>query len=140
MFEALRWRLTVWYVLAFAAVFLAAMFAFYPTMFASRTFGNAVKYWTELAGFGFGAAMFVMAIRAFKYVGGRYQSVLYWIFISAALMSFSYPFGPIGQPNKLWTGAQGGTFHHGIMALSMACFLVTALFLQRLEVYRTAPQ
>lgn len=121
----------------YAEIAVGALFMllFIPTMLATRTLGNVIKYWTELAGFGLGGAMIPMAIYALKHVGGAYRRALTWLFVSAIAMVASYPFGPISQPNPLWTGPQGGTFHHGIMAIAISLFLVTAVLLSRLQIY-----
>lgn len=121
--------------LAYGLVFLVFIALFFPTMFAARTFGNALKYWTELAGFGIGAVMLVMAIKAYRYIGSGYKTAINWLMLSSAAMVLAYPFGPIGQPNHFWTGATGGTFHHGIMAFSILLFLGTVFYFQRMEIF-----
>lgn len=119
----------------YGAVFLIFFFAYLPTMSVGRTIGNDVKYWTELTGFGLGGVMAAMAATSFRSIGGRYRMVMNWLIFSAIFMVVAYPFGPISQPNTLWTGPQGGTIHHGIMAIAMLFFLVTTILLQRLQVY-----
>lgn len=119
-------------------VFVVFLLLFAPTMGATRTFGNNVKYWAELASFGLGGVMLAMAVRAFREIGGKYRRALNWLTFSMVVMSVSYPFGPIGQPNHFWTGTQGGTLHHGLMALSILLFLGTTLMFRRIEIYTPA--
>lgn len=122
-------------VVIYIIAFLGLMALYYPTMSVMRTPGNALKYWAELAGFGTSGVMAAMAFFTFKSIGGRFRHALNWLLFSSTIMALSYPFGPISQPNHYWTGAQGGTMHHGIMAVSILFFLGTVILLRRLEVY-----
>lgn len=127
--------LTKWSMSLYTIIFFLAISFYIPTMSVMRTQGNDIKYWAELLSWGLGGIMVVMAMRAFVYIGGRYRKVLSWLFVSVIIIDLSYPFGPISQPNTYWTGAEGGTVHHGIMALAIVFFLGTIVFLRRLETY-----
>lgn len=124
-------REMVWNIL----IFLIFISLYIPTTGVHRTLGNNIKYWTELTGFGLGGVMVLMVFRAKRFLGGSYRNAVYSMLVSMIVMSLSYPFGPISQPNHFWTGAQGGSIHHGIMALAIILFLWTAVSLQRLNVY-----
>ncbi len=126
------------YFIYYALIFIIFMGLYVHTMFVDRTFGNTIKYWAELASFGLGGVMILMSLLAHRRIGSGYLKAMNLLLISSVLITLSYPFGPIGQPTTLWTGAQGGTFHHGIMAISILFFLVTVLYLRRLEVYTSS--
>ncbi len=126
------------YFIYYLITFLVFMSLYISTMFVDRSFGNTVKYWTELASFGLGGVMILMSLLAHRRIASGYLMAMNLLLISSIFVTLSYPFGPIGQPTKLWTGAQGGTLHHGIMAISIILFLVTVLYLRRLEVYTSS--
>jgi len=118
--------------------FVVAVALFYTTMLVHRTTGNTIKYWFELASFGIAGMMVVMTLHAYRAIGPGYRKAMDMMFVSTLIMAASYPFGPVGQPNHFWTGTQGGTIHHGLMAIGMVSFLITALYLRGLDIYSSA--
>ena len=118
-------------IIAFA---LFVMF-FYPTMAVHRTTGNTIKYWFELMSFGISGTMLAMTVHAYGSIGRGYKKAMNMLLLSTVIFAASYPFGPVGQPNRFWTGAQGGTVHHGLMAVGIISFLITALYLRGLDIY-----
>lgn len=122
-------------VIFYLLAFFTLVGLYYSTMFVVRTPGNNIKYWAELSSFGIAGIMVVMAIFSLSVLGGSFRRAFGLLLLSNIIMATSYPFGPISQPNHLWTGAQGGTLHHGIMAVSVLVFLATVLYFKKLQVY-----
>lgn len=125
-------RKNLWYPIG--AFFLFALL-FFPTMFVHRTFGFNVEYWTLLASFGISGAMLTMTVRAYRNIGVGYKKAMNVLLLSTVFFSLSYLYGPIGPANHFWVGGAGGTLHHGFMALGIISFLVTSLYLRRLDIY-----
>lgn len=116
-------------------VFVTSLALFYPTMFAERSIGSDINYWTDLFSFGIGMVMLTMIIRSFRRIGPGYRKVMIMMFVSTIFMTLTFPAGIISQPNSFWNATQGGVFHHGFMVFSVTFFLITVFYLKRLEIY-----
>jgi hypothetical protein len=122
-------------ILYFVITFIIFVLLYIDHAFVTRTTGNTIKYWAELGSFGLSGIMVLMSVLPYRRIASGYRKAMNMMLFSSFVMVLCYPFGPIGQPTTLWTGAQGGTLHHGIMALSIFLFLLTVLYLRRLDVY-----